>query len=112
MTSNAKVADVYVPTRGFDLVPDEEYQALPLQPFRLPVSYIKSSQTVEDLCGCPYSLDEIDGNWLNNWNAKCQNGSAISRDALEEALYWIEVMPRSVSLLPLSSLTVQFVERI
>ncbi|GMM28252.1 Epl1 protein [Martiniozyma asiatica (nom. inval.)] len=65
----AKVEQVYIPTPDASKVWKDAGKYY-TEKFNAPKSYITSSATVEDCCGCPYNLDEIDEIWLQKYNTK------------------------------------------
>ncbi|ANB11967.1 Epl1p [Sugiyamaella lignohabitans] len=83
-TSGAKVAQVYIPT------PDaskkwSEFAKFYKGKFTPPAVYIRTSATVEDTEGCPYSMDEEDDAFLQKMNeeaiAESKKASSTGSDS-------------------------------
>ncbi|KAJ7675437.1 hypothetical protein B0H17DRAFT_1207626 [Mycena rosella] len=77
---------VVIPTPGVTQVSDKYYEQLyPLGRWRDPISYLQTTQTVEEACTnalvdeeCTYYMDEVDKQWLdkNNQEARGEGTSA------------------------------------
>ena len=87
------VAQVYIPTpeTAQSSIPYSELYQLK---FAQPATYIRSSSTVEDVCGCPYNMTEDDDKFLRELNEKLaqrKNASTkCTEDQFEEAMNFFE----------------------
>ncbi|MCJ1334006.1 Enhancer of polycomb-like protein 1 [Thelotrema lepadinum] len=87
------VAQVYIPT------PETAQSSIPYSQlyqlkFAQPATYIRSSSTVEDVCGCPYNMTEEDDAFLKEFNEKLAQAKSAStqcsEDQFEEAMNLFE----------------------
>lgn len=92
------VAQVYIPT------PETAQSSIPYSQlyqlkFAQPSTYIRSSSTVEDCCGCPYNMTEDDDKYLKEMNerlAQRRNASTLcTEDQFEEAMNFFEETART-----------------
>ncbi|KAJ7471898.1 hypothetical protein FB451DRAFT_310661 [Mycena latifolia] len=77
---------VFIPTPGAVQLPDKQYEQLyPPGRWKDPISYLQTTQTVEEACAnalvddeCTYYMDEVDKQWLdkNNQEARGEGTSA------------------------------------
>ncbi|ORX99523.1 hypothetical protein K493DRAFT_406218 [Basidiobolus meristosporus CBS 931.73] len=82
-------APLYIPT------PDASkqiggYELLYKKVFHQPSTFIRFSASVEDSTGCPYNLDEIDDEWLVNFNKKASEDKKLTEDQFESVMYIFE----------------------
>ncbi|KAK9768620.1 Enhancer of polycomb-like protein 1 [Basidiobolus ranarum] len=82
-------APLYIPT------PDaskqiEGYEHLYKKVFHQPSTFIRFSASVEDSTGCPYNLDEIDEEWLEDFNKKATEDKKLTEDQFENVMYIFE----------------------
>ena len=89
----ANVAQVYIPTpetAQSTISFAELYQLKYVQPS----TYIRSSSTVEDSCGCPYNMTEADGKFFKELNDRLgqRKGASTqcSEDQFEEVMNFFE----------------------
>ncbi|CCG83364.1 Enhancer of polycomb-like protein 1 [Taphrina deformans PYCC 5710] len=87
--SSSHTKPVYIPTPDASRVV-QDYEKRYRKPFPLPNSRIRFSATVEDCEGCPYSMDEQDLEWLEQFNAERKNNTVISEDAFEWIVQQLE----------------------
>jgi enhancer of polycomb-like protein len=77
-------------SREIPVPPPEEskinYEELYVQPFELPNSYIRFSQTVEECIGCQYDMTEEDDVFLKSYNQKRAASAQLSEDDLERMM--------------------------
>ncbi|KAJ5552791.1 hypothetical protein N7494_002169 [Penicillium frequentans] len=89
LTAQGKVNDAHIPTPETilsNLRYDELYPPL----FSQPATYIRSSATVEDCCGCPYNMTEEDDVFLKILNQKRGASSPCSEDNFEATMNFFE----------------------
>lgn len=55
--------------------------------YKEPSTLIRFSSTVEDTCGCPYVMDELDETFLNKYNSE---HTTLSEDDFEKIMYQFE----------------------
>ena len=77
-------------SREIPVPPPEEskinYEELYTQPFELPNSYIRFSQTVEECIGCQYDMTEEDDAFLKSYNQKRPASAQLSEDDFERMM--------------------------
>ncbi|KAJ5663624.1 hypothetical protein N7507_004355 [Penicillium longicatenatum] len=89
LTAQGKVNDAHIPTPETilsNLRYDELYPPL----FSQPATYIRSSATVEDCCGCPYNMTEEDDVFLKIFNQKRGAANPCSEDNFEATMNFFE----------------------
>lgn len=89
LTAQGKVNDTHIPTPETilsNLRYDELYPPL----FSQPATYIRSSATVEDCCGCPYNMTEEDDVFLKIFNQKRDASLQCSEDNFEATMNFFE----------------------
>ncbi|KAJ5628570.1 hypothetical protein N7490_010798 [Penicillium lividum] len=89
LTAQGKVNDAHIPTPETilsNLRYDELYPPL----FSQPATYIRSSATVEDCCGCPYNMTEEDDVFLKIFNQKHGASTPCSEDNFEATMNFFE----------------------
>lgn len=75
-SDKGKKPEASIPTRGSVKIPEEEYKTLYEPGYSNPVSYIRFSDTVEDVItgAFNYTMDEDDEDWLEDYNAQFEAG--------------------------------------
>ncbi|KAJ5715129.1 Enhancer of polycomb-like protein 1 [Penicillium malachiteum] len=89
LTAQGKVNDAHIPTPETilsNLRYDELYPPL----FSQPATYIRSSATVEDCCGCLYNMTEEDDVFLKILNQKRDASNQCSEDNFEATMNFFE----------------------
>lgn len=85
---SGKAQQIIIPTPNVEQIKSAERDALYPKRFSQPTSYIRFSSTVEDCCGCPYSMGEEEAKFLQQFNTgkriKC------SEDTFEWTMYHFE----------------------
>lgn len=76
-----KKPEASIPTRGSVKIPEDEYRQLYDPGYSVPVSYIRFSDTVEDVItgAYNYTMDEDDEDWLEDFNAQFEGAGADSK---------------------------------
>lgn len=78
----ANVEQVYIPTPDASKIWNEASKYY-TKKFLEPEPYIKFSATVEDTSGCPYNMDEIDEEFLNELNKDFDTDKKCTEDEFE-----------------------------
>lgn len=77
----------YIPIPDASHIIDiKDYDALYKKKYKLPITLIRFSSTVEDSTGCPYVMDEKDDDFLNQYNN--DNPSNIITEVHFEFVMW------------------------
>ncbi|KAA6411957.1 MAG: histone acetyltransferase complex component Epl1 [Lasallia pustulata] len=87
--TGGKVAQIYIPTPD-TIQSSIQYDRLYPLTFSQPATYIRFSSTVEDCSGCPYSLTDEDGAYLQSMNAKRSASTQCTEDQFEEVMNFFE----------------------
>ncbi|GAA5896207.1 hypothetical protein JCM6882_008518 [Rhodosporidiobolus microsporus] len=85
--ASSSQAHAYIPTRSCVEIPDEEYRALYKSGYVDPFTYIRFSDTIEDVTkgAVAYTMDEDDEDWLEDFNAQFAAPGAKKDDATPAA---------------------------
>ncbi|RPA86107.1 hypothetical protein BJ508DRAFT_302023 [Ascobolus immersus RN42] len=91
--TSGKAAAVYIPTPNAEKIKDTQFDALYPKKFSMPSSYIRFSSTVEDCCGCPYSMSAEDQKFLQQYNSgKRPTSARCSEDTFEQVMSHFETV--------------------
>lgn len=88
-TAQGKANDANIPTPE-TILSNLRYDELYPPFFQQPTTYIRSSTTVEDCCGCPYNMTEEDDVFLKIFNEKRDPSAQCSEDAFEATMNFFE----------------------
>ncbi|KAJ5920942.1 hypothetical protein N7466_009268 [Penicillium verhagenii] len=90
LTAQGKVNDAHIPTPE-SILSNLQYDELYPPLFSQPATYIRSSATVEDCCGCPYNMTEEDDVFLKIFNQnRAQSSSPLTENAFEATMNFFE----------------------
>lgn len=88
-TAQGKANDANIPTPE-TILSNLRYDELYPPFFQQPTTYIRSSTTVEDCCGCPYNMTEEDDVFLKLFNLKRDPSARCSEDDFEATMNFFE----------------------
>ncbi|KAJ6121934.1 hypothetical protein N7512_004399, partial [Penicillium capsulatum] len=88
-TAQGKANDANIPTPE-TILSNLRYDELYPPFYQQPTTYIRSSTTVEDCCGCPYNMTEEDDVFLKIFNQKRDRSAQCSEDAFEATMNFFE----------------------
>ncbi|KAF7725248.1 Enhancer of polycomb-like protein 1 [Apophysomyces ossiformis] len=87
VTTGAKV-ERYIPTpNASNVINEDSYNSIYKRKYKEPSTLIRFSSTVEDSTGCPYVLDEVDEEFLKQYN---KNNETLTEDEFEKIMWQIE----------------------
>ncbi|KAJ5107663.1 Enhancer of polycomb-like protein 1 [Penicillium angulare] len=89
LTAQGKVNDAHIPTPE-TILSSLRYEELYPPIFSQPATYIRSSATVEDCCGCTYNMTEEDAVFLKIYNQKRDPSAQCSEDNFEATMNFFE----------------------